>query len=266
MSRPLLIIHHFYNEPLLLPFWLKHHRGMADHVVLIDHHSTDNSVQICRELMPEAEIITSRNPDFSAPACDAEVMEIEKRYSGWWKIALNTTEHIFHPNAKEWLTHKETFHPHTLAFGVQSVVMCDLPEQWNSPVDFDTPLYEQRFWGYRDVAPYHEQERRPRYFHRHEHGHYDTGRHRVFMPDHYFSAMEDPFLLWWGFSPYPQIEGRKLQIQTRLPESERHSFAFGHRVTKEEFEARVRHHATLSYNLMEQPWYVSAVEQMRTKI
>ena len=262
--RPLLIIHHFYNEAdVLLPFWLKHHKDKADKIILINYASTDNSVELCRELLPEAEIRSSRNEQFSAPGCDAEVMDIEREYPDWWKVALNTTEHIFHPNPKEWLEEVEKNHPDIPAVGVQSVVMCDLPEQWNLPVDFDTPLYEQRHFGYRDTAGYEEQERRPRYFHRSHCGNYDTGRHRVHIPSVYCSQPSDPFLVWWGFSPYPQIENRKLQIQHRLPEGERHMFAFGHRIDRDGFENRVRDHATRSYDLWEQDWYMNALSKMR---
>lgn len=263
--RPLLIIHHFYNEAsLLLPFWLKHHQGMADKVILIDYDSTDGSVDLCRHLMPEAEIITSRNRQFSATGCDHEVMDIERDHPGWWRVALNTTEHIFHPNPKEWLDQAEQTYPEIPAFGIQSVVMCDLPDQWNLPVDFGKPLYEQRHFGYRDTQEYGVQERRPRYLHRIDSGvYYDTGRHRVWTDSIYYAQLCDPFLQWWGFSPYPQVEGRKLQIQARLPESERHMFAFGHRIDRDGFEQRVRDHAEKSYDLLEQDWYVSALNRMR---
>lgn len=47
------VLCHFYNEEYLLPWWLKHHRSMFDHGALIDHGSTDNSLDICRQLVPE---------------------------------------------------------------------------------------------------------------------------------------------------------------------------------------------------------------------
>ena len=89
-----IVISHFYNEAYLLPWWLKHHREMFDHGVLIDYASTDDSVAICRELVPDWEVIPSENAHFSALLCDFEVMKHEQRFPDAWKIALNTTEFL----------------------------------------------------------------------------------------------------------------------------------------------------------------------------
>ena len=87
------ILCHFYNEEYLMPWWLKHHREIFDHGVMIDYHSTDRSVEIIKELCPTWDIITSRNPDFQADNCDAEVNDIERQIDGW-KICLCMPEMI----------------------------------------------------------------------------------------------------------------------------------------------------------------------------
>ena len=43
------VLCHFYNEEWILPFWLKHHREIFDHGIMIDYNSTDRSVEIIRD-------------------------------------------------------------------------------------------------------------------------------------------------------------------------------------------------------------------------
>ena len=46
------MVSHFYNEELMMPYWVLHHAHMFDEVVVIDHRSTDKSAQIFREYAP----------------------------------------------------------------------------------------------------------------------------------------------------------------------------------------------------------------------
>ena len=92
-----VVISHFFNEAYLLPWWLKHHREMFDHGVLIDWSSTDGSADICRQLAPSWEVVPSENAHFAAILCDFEVMKHEARFPDAWKIALNTTEFLVAP-------------------------------------------------------------------------------------------------------------------------------------------------------------------------
>jgi hypothetical protein len=87
------IISHFYNEEYLLPWWLKHHKQFFDHGIMIDYHSTDNSVNIIKEICPTWEVVESKNKEFDAAEVDVEVMEIESKLDGW-RIVLNTTEFL----------------------------------------------------------------------------------------------------------------------------------------------------------------------------
>src|SRR5262245_52269241 len=98
----LTLISHFYNEEDLLPHWLKHHVEMFDRGVMIDYASTDNSVDVIRQLAPHWEIRQSRNHYFEAVAVDLEVMDIETACEGW-KMALNTTEFLLHPDLRGFL-------------------------------------------------------------------------------------------------------------------------------------------------------------------
>jgi len=87
------VITHFFNEEYLLPWWLKHHLKLFDHGILIDHGSTDNSADICRQLAPDWKLVKSRLTEFDAWLTDFEVMNFELQISGW-KIVLNTTEFV----------------------------------------------------------------------------------------------------------------------------------------------------------------------------
>lgn len=49
---------HIKNEEDLLPQWLNHHKNMFDHGVIIDYGSTDNSINIIKEICPTWSIIS----------------------------------------------------------------------------------------------------------------------------------------------------------------------------------------------------------------
>src|SRR5262245_4413723 len=70
-----VVVSHFFNEAYLLPWWLRHHRDIFDHGVLIDRYSTDGSADICRELVPSWEVVRSETAQFEAIKCDFEVMK-----------------------------------------------------------------------------------------------------------------------------------------------------------------------------------------------
>ena len=139
-----LLISPFYNEEYLLPYWLKHHREIFDHGILIDYHSTDKSVAICKELVPDWEIVTSKNHSFGAIMCDFEVMQHEKRYPNAWKLVSNTTEFLVgkHLNGVlNWLKTNDY-----IAGIIPAAVMVDVdPNEYLSP---DIPLVKQKHFGF----------------------------------------------------------------------------------------------------------------------
>jgi len=87
------IISHFYNEEYLLPWWLSHHKKFFDHGILINYHSTDNSVNIIKEICPEWTIVNTKNKYFESKYIDREILEYEYKIDGW-KMCLNTTEFL----------------------------------------------------------------------------------------------------------------------------------------------------------------------------
>ena len=87
-------ITNIYNEEYLLPFWLNHHKHIFDRIIIIDHHSTDNSLKICKEIIPGCIIIPHPSKKFASKEHDIYLMELENAVKGI-KIILNTTEFLF---------------------------------------------------------------------------------------------------------------------------------------------------------------------------
>jgi hypothetical protein len=87
------LLNHFYNEEYLLPFWLEHHKKIFDHGILVNYNSTDDSLKIINDIVPEWTVINSRNAEFDVHGVDNEITDIEKTIKGY-KICLNTTEFL----------------------------------------------------------------------------------------------------------------------------------------------------------------------------
>lgn len=257
MSGPLTVFMHFYNEEFLLPYWLKHHTRIFDHGVLIDYASTDRSREIIQELAPHWEVRPSRNTHFDALACDGEVMELEAERTGW-KLALNATEFLFHHDLRSYVDRIERHGPGDVkAIGISSFVMADRVEDRGRPVT-DEPLYVQRTHGYFDETLYW---RRLRYLHREQHGAYAIGRHGT---AHRSAFSSDLVLLWFGWSPYEQVRARKLQIQTRMPESDKgQGLGWQHLVTPEQLDAQFLEHAARAKDLTSDPRFRVPLEHLR---
>ena len=210
------LITHFYNEEYLLPFWIEWHKKLPlDSVTLIDYASTDRSVEIVKELAPKHwKLIPSRNADFCAAACDAEVMDIEKSLGGW-KLALNTTEFLMIPsnNIVERLN----------SYGAQAVFCKSVGIAGGDNQDpqnikefmsaFDT--------GYMDSivesVGVNTVNRSDRIIHNSLCGFYSAGRHDTNLPSKIES--DSIFIGWAGYYPWNQNTiKRKLQIKERIPE------------------------------------------------
>lgn len=218
-ARPVLTaIMHFFNEIELLPFWIAHHRDLFDHVVFIDYASTDGSAELCRRLAPDWEVRPSRHTHFSATLCDQEVMEIERETSGW-KIALNVTEflHVDRQGLDAFMV--ET--PTALAFRAAIMVCPDAqvgeaPRRGQSLVEhFPFGLYDIDYVRLTGMMAM-----RNRILHNLPHARYAQGRHVLL--NSFTAYVPKGLILWYGFSPWNDaILARKLQIQTRIPDSDR---------------------------------------------
>lgn len=215
-----VVISHFFNEAYLLPWWLRHHREIFDHGVLIDYHSTDESVAICRELVPHWEVVPSENATFAALLCDFEVMKHEQRFPEAWKLALNTTEFFVAPGLEKM---ERVINQHDL-IGVRlpGAVMVDTDPQ--NPPDPSRPLTEQKATGIWEdeidfaslAIPGLTFPTRTRVYHRYAIGAYTPGRHSSQLPRQCNGSRELGSIRWYGFSPWSNaFKARKLQISER---------------------------------------------------
>ena len=232
------VITHFYNEEYLLPFWLKHHKKYFDHGVLIDYHSTDRSVEICREICPDWEIVTSEQEEFSAVVNDVQVSKHEKRTTldGDWRIVLNITEFLIgdfayldrHPRAASPVSGPSmvgaanfcAYEDH-MDIIIPSFAMADSPFFENVDPDPSIPLIKQRCYG----VPHPEAQtvdelsnRRGRRL-SNFYTPYPTGRHYCFSQH---EQSEKFRILWYGYSPMTDsLRKRIMQIRDKIPRSDK---------------------------------------------
>ncbi len=245
------VISHFFNEAFLLPFWLRHHRTIFDHGILIDYASTDASVEICRDMAPQWEVRPSRNCEFDAENVDDEVKSIEREVTGW-KMALTTTEFLVAPELSAVV--RSSGGATAECIGLDSVVLVDPRAAYGRPIDSNVSLVAQCPWGYIDRA--HDMRRR-RFLHSHPDGGYHLGRHDTHHP-YRFEA--ESFIVWFGWAPYYQVRARKLQIQTRMSQRDRQlGLGFHHIVSEEQLDARWESQSKLSGDLRVDEHYWQAV-------
>lgn len=216
------VIAHFHNEEYLLPWWIEHHLKFFEHGILINHHSTDKSIEIIRSLAPSWEIIDTKLNSFDAFLNDLEVMSIENKVEGW-KIALNITEFLIPSiplNSIKNLLIKEGLNGCTAT----GFIICD--ENLDFQPSYNYPLPLQKHYGINDnlitdpavraklkIGPFPE---RNRFFHKNSIGAYHPGRHKSFLPE---AAHRTPLLtiFHYAYAPWNQsFLKRKMAIGSRV--------------------------------------------------
>lgn len=132
------IVSNFYNEEYLLPWFLKHHREVFHHGIMINYGSTDSSCELIQELCPTWEIINTKNKYWNPIPIDQEIIEIESSIENW-KTHLNVTEFmignysILNENKQEQIL-------------VPNI--CFIDKHRNDDLTYDLPLHKQRTDGY----------------------------------------------------------------------------------------------------------------------
>lgn len=207
----LIVLSHVWNESFLMPYWLRHHMRIFDHGIIINYSCTDDTIDIIRG-MTDWDVIPARYDYFGAIETDNHIEDLEqqivKRFGpDTWKIALNTTEFLFHDDVKGVLEQQEG--NDVKAYGV---VMVDHPEQRHDSLE-SPDLFSQKFFGRFDLQHQRLLHKRPK-------GNYSAGRHN-WKDEGATPLIEDMFLLWFGWSPIEYVKERKLQIQKRIPEHDR---------------------------------------------
>jgi hypothetical protein len=222
-----IVISHIRNEEYLLQWWLPHHFKMFDHGVIIDYHSTDNSLELVKKLAPGWTILTSRNSNFSVRDVDAEVSEIEeslfKQFPDAWITVLNTTEFLI-GNLNildEYRGKKQVL--------VATTIMIDHYSQIGIEPDPNLPLIDQRTYGLEwstnpeilwvvrgcrsfNSAPIDYLKDR------------DPGR--LYLGEHDLRLS----ILWYGLSPYTELGiKRKLAIKEQIiDEDKKNNYGYQH--------------------------------------
>ena len=228
-----------------MPSWLKHHKNIADRLILVDHNSTDCSRDIIETQAPDAIILDSRLQEFDAWQNDLEIMEIEKRFyqPGQVTLVLNTTEFLWGDAPKETL--KDHYNDQLYdAWGIGSIIMVDSP---NAPPGT---------WGFKD--PGHI--RRKRYAHCVNNGNYQLGRHGTNL---LARDIDDLSVLYMAFSPWPQVKERKLQVQTRIPLANKQAgLGFEHLVTPEQLDRKYEEYLALSGDLLNLPEFARGLDRV----
>lgn len=216
------VIAHFHNEEYLLPWWIEHHLKFFEHGILINHHSTDKSIEIIKSLAPSWEIIDTKLSSFDAFLNDLEVMSIENKVDGW-KIALNITEFLIPSIPLESIKNlliKEGLNGCTAT----GFIICD--ENIDCHPSYGYPLPLQKHFGINDnlvtdpalraklkIGPFPE---RNRFLHKNSIGAYHPGRHKSFLPE---AAYRTPLLLifHYAYAPWNQrFLQRKMAIGNRV--------------------------------------------------
>ena len=269
LGKPTLISH-FYNEEFLLQFWIKHHKPLFGHAIMIDYGSTDRSVEIIKKLAPEWEIVPTVNEFFDGGAIDREVMAIEMQFDGW-KMCLNTTEFMLHPDLASYIAKFEQEHPKLNIARTTGVYMIDAPQQINDDVDTTKHLVFQKHHGYFEDEQHSPMRwspdnsfavrlpRKSRLLHKHTHGAYTSGRHGTKHGDFF----KDPNLLlcWFQSSPYQHCIQRRKDIVDKTSPGElakgKDRWLFD---TPEKFHRIWQHHVKWAVNLMEKPTYKKAYD------
>ena len=228
-----ILISHFYNEEALLTQWIRHHAPLFDCAVLIDYHSTDKSRDIIRREAPDSwNVVYSYNSEFGAMAIDQEVSGYENSFNNNdWRLALTTTEFLFATG----LRRKDNCIFDDLqgakAIRIPSLTSVDKEGSKNNlsialPKQNNLVYFQNGNCG---ILTDEEE--------RYVNNHYNRFMHCVrdfqnpyFIGRHDFkhkSIARNMHIVKYVYGPFPDFFSRKLQIKTRIPESDK-QFNFGH--------------------------------------
>jgi len=227
-----ILISHFYNEEALLSQWIRHHAPLFDCAVLIDYHSTDKSREIIRREAPDSwNVVYSHNSEFGAMAIDAEVSGYENSFdNNHWRLALTTTEFLFATGLRR--KDNTIFCNVGDAIRVPSLTSVDREDAPKN--DLSMALAKQKNLVYfqdGNSGILTEEEERyvnnhyNRFMHRIRdfHNPYYVGRHEF----RHSSVSKNMHIIKYVYGPFPDFYSRKLQIKTRMPESDKR-YNFGH--------------------------------------
>lgn len=238
------IITSFYNDRELLPWWLKWHRRLFDHGVLVDWDSTDESVAICRAICPDWTIIKSKHHHFDVYTHCAMLDEAEAGIEGW-KGSLNTTEFLFHNDFKGYLERFAAANPDipaVMTTRIQAVETTEERERVYTP----DPLFFQITRGEICPAQPTNEIGEGRVFHRTDNGQYLMGRHGTNLP-----CVRDPRLydVKFRWAPHKILVRRIQNFREKMPSPSYHTQSL------ERWEESCSQILARSHSLLDDPEY-----------
>jgi hypothetical protein len=217
------LISHFFNEEYLLPWWVNHHKTLFERGILIDHGSTDGSVEVVKKLAPHWQIVRSKLSRFDVFLTDMEVMEYERSIGAGWKIVLNTTEFLM-PALQLDEIEKNLISRNNKGCATTGYIMVD--QQPDLEPSQGLALTTQKPFGFNETYFLNPKKRlylglpnvlsRCRFYHSLPVGMYKPGRHSSWHPS---SEKIAPQLMvfHYGFCPWNKTYiARKLQIARKL--------------------------------------------------
>jgi len=216
-----MLLTHFFNEEMLLPFFIQHHAPLFDHAVLIDFDSTDRSVELIKRLAPPSwRVVQSTSGGvFNAKQTDQQVMDWEAKFPEDWHVALTITEFLVHPDLRAYLQKQS---PSTGLNKIVRFKSATMIGDDTEPLQYGVSLPKQRsvyqspgneFWWCRFAhTGYHA-------------GQYSylPGRH-LMQNDRgqqlEVALLDEGVILKYKWSPWPESIERKAQIGANIPESD----------------------------------------------
>jgi hypothetical protein len=251
------VITHFHNEEYLLPWWLDHHTKLFDYGILIDHGSTDNSVEICMQLAPHWRVVKSNLFEFDAFLTDFEVMSYEQQITGY-KIALTITE-FFVPTIP--ISVIERYLELHGRMGMRCMGLMLIDNQPSSIPILESPLIKQKHFGLNGNRIDIETKKKikvldnwgthaNRFYHKLPAGMYTLGRHSSIHPDYEFMLLNSAYIFKYFLSPWTnEFLGRKTQFTSRIPKDWRFQQGSHFTRSKEEFENEFLKFKNFTYDL-----------------
>jgi len=229
-----ILISHFYNEEALLTQWIRHHAPLFNCAVLIDYHSTDKSRDIIRREAPDSwNLVYSHNSEFGAMAIDQEVSGYENSFdNNHWRLALTTTEFLFATGLRR--KENRIFDELGEAKAILIPSISSIDKEESGKPDPSISLLRQKNLVYfqngssgilTNLEENHINNHYNRYMHcvRDFRNPYSIGRHDF----RHASVQRNMHIIKYVYGPFPDFFSRKLQIKTRIPESDK-QYNFGH--------------------------------------
>ena len=219
---PIIMVGHFFNEELLLPFWIAQHVGLFDRVILLDYASTDRSREIIARDAPSTwEVRPSRNQKFIVREVDAEVEDVEAEFPGAWKISLTVgTEFLVFPNFRQELAALEANSVSMFRFA--SFLIAGNDTQKLRPHEGLLKQRSQYVIDWLEQKPI-ETSLYSRLMHRYDRVQYGYGRHVMVKPvctSEHTPVAPIGFIAKMKWSPWPETLSRHVNIQETLVESD----------------------------------------------